>query len=208
MATAATGPSPELAGRCEFLGDASIKVGERGIRLLLGNLAVGERFFDVRADRRRHFGSERRGILPLRDPRRLAVIGRAAQDPYIQGGGSSHVHPTEVSVPLDELRALLPPDAAIVHTPGYPEGPDFDQALIDEAVAAAEQSEGALLYIALPAYKESEGYDRPDLDLTEQQAALIQAVAAAQPRTVVILNNGSAVAMSSWIDGAAARTRS
>ncbi len=144
------------------------------------------------------------GILPLRDPRRLAVIGRAAHDPYIQGGGSSHVHPTEVSAPLDELRQLLPPDATIVHTPGYPEGQDFDQALIDEAVAAAEQSEVALLFIALPAYKESEGYDRPDLDLTEQQVALIQAVSAAQPRTVVILNNGSAVTMSAWIDGVAA----
>ncbi len=62
----------------------------------------------------------------------------------------------------------------------------------------------ALLYIALPTYKESEGYDRADLDLTDQQVALIQAVTAAQPKSVVILNNGSAVTMSAWIDGAAA----
>ena len=51
----------------------------------------------------------------------------------------------------------------------------------------------ALLYIALPPYKESEGYDRPDLDLTAQQVALIQAVCAVQPKTVVVLNNGSPV---------------
>ena len=62
----------------------------------------------------------------------------------------------------------------------------------------------ALLYVALPHFKESEGYDRPDLDLTPQQVALIQAVCAVQPQTVVILNNGSALAMSAWIDGAAA----
>ena len=60
------------------------------------------------------------------------------------------------------------------------------------------------MFIALPSYKDSEGYDRADLDLTEQQVALIKAVAAVQPKTVVILNNGSAVAMGEWIDETAA----
>ena len=62
----------------------------------------------------------------------------------------------------------------------------------------------ALLYLALPDSKESEGYDRPDLDLTPQQVALIKAVTAVQPKTVVILNNGAPVVMSEWIDGTAA----
>ena len=44
-----------------------------------------------------------------------------------------------------------------------------------------------MLYIALPDSKESEGYDRADLDLTAQQVALIKAVAAVQPKTVVVL---------------------
>ena len=61
-----------------------------------------------------------------------------------------------------------------------------------------------MLYIALPALKESEGYDRTDIDLTTQQVALIKAVSAVQPKTVVILNNGSAVAMTEWIGKAAA----
>ena len=52
--------------------------------------------------------------------------------------------------------------------------------LIDEA-AAARAAEVALLYVALPSFKESEGYDRADLDLTVQQVALIQAVSAVQP---------------------------
>jgi beta-glucosidase len=56
----------------------------------------------------------------------------------------------------------------------------------------------------LPESRESEGYDRPDLDLTLQQIALIKAVAAAQPATVVILNNGAPVVMSEWIEGTAA----
>jgi beta-glucosidase len=62
----------------------------------------------------------------------------------------------------------------------------------------------ALLYLALPDSKESEGYDRADLDLTPQQVALIKSVTAVQPRNVVILNNGAPVVMSEWIDGTAA----
>ena len=68
----------------------------------------------------------------------------------------------------------------------------------------AQSADVALLYVALPSFKESEGYDRPDLDLTEQQIALIKAVAKVQPNTAVILNNGAPVAMSAWIDDVAA----
>ena len=68
----------------------------------------------------------------------------------------------------------------------------------------AKAADVALLYVALPTYKESEGYDRADLDLTPQQVALIKAVAAIQPNTIVILNNGAPVAVSEWIDDTAA----
>ncbi len=46
------------------------------------------------------------GLLPLRSPQRIAVIGRAAQQPHFQGGGSSHINPTQVDIPFDELRKL------------------------------------------------------------------------------------------------------
>ncbi|HOU40133.1 MAG TPA: glycoside hydrolase family 3 C-terminal domain-containing protein, partial [Promineifilum sp.] len=143
------------------------------------------------------------GLLPLQAPQRIAVIGRAALEAHFQGGGSSHINPTQVDVPFEELRRLAG-DAEFRYAAGYPDDDSRDQALIDEAVAAAQATDVALLYIALPTFKESEGYDRPDMGLTTQQVALIQAVTAAQPRTVVILNNGAPVAMSEWIDGAAA----
>lgn len=143
------------------------------------------------------------GILPLKDARRIAVIGHAAAEAHFQGGGSSHIHPTQVDAPLDELRKLAG-DAEITFCEGYPADDNSQPALIAEAVAAAREADVALLYVALPTYKESEGYDRADLDLTAQQVALIQAVTAAQPRSVVILNNGSAVTMNAWLDGAAA----
>jgi beta-glucosidase len=143
------------------------------------------------------------GILPLQNQKRIAVIGRAAKEPYFQGGGSSHINPTKVDIPFDELLALAG-QAQLSYSEGYPEGESFQQALIDQAVTAARSAEVALLYISLPATKEAEGYDRPDLDLTSQQVALIKAVTGVQPQTVVVLNNGSAITMNEWIDGAAA----
>jgi beta-glucosidase len=76
--------------------------------------------------------------------------------------------------------------------------------MIDQAMTLARSADVAVLYIALPAFKESEGYDRTDLDLTAQQIALIKAVSRVQPNTVVVLNNGAPVVMSEWIDGVAA----
>lgn len=143
------------------------------------------------------------GILPLSNPQRIAVIGRSAKEPHFQGGGSSHINPVQVDIPFEELQGLAG-NAKLTYSAGYPADDSFDQALIDEAVAAAKAAEVALLYIALPSYKESEGYDRADLDLTQQQIALIKAIGAVQPSSVVILNNGSAVAMSEWIDSVAA----
>lgn len=143
------------------------------------------------------------GLLPLTNPRHIAVIGRAARHPHYQGGGSSHINPTQVDIPFEKLQELAA-SATLTYSAGYPADDAFDQALIDEAVAAAQAAEVALLYIALPSYKESEGYDRADIDLTRQQVALIRAVSAVQPRSVVILNNGSAVTMVEWIDGVAA----
>ena len=138
-------------------------------------------------------------LAPARVTEQIAVIGRSAQAAHFQGGGSSHINPTRVDVPFQELQARAG-SAELTYAEGYPADDAFRQDLIDEAVGLARSADVALLYIALPTYKESEGYDRPDLDLTAQQVALIQAVAKVQPKTVVVLNNGAPVAMSAWID--------
>jgi beta-glucosidase len=143
------------------------------------------------------------GVLPLHNPRRIAVIGRAAREAYIQGSGSSHINPTQVDEPYAEL-VRLADGAELTYADGYPPDETFDQALIDAACEDARRADVALLYISLPATKESEGFDRPDLDLTRQQVALIKAVAVVQPQVVVILNNGAPVVMDAWIDSAAA----
>src|SRR6266496_5117277 len=143
------------------------------------------------------------GILPLKGYQHITVIGHSAENAHCQGGGSSHINPTKVAVPFKELQSRAE-NAELTYAEGYPTDNSFRQDLIDQAVRLAKEADVALLYIALPTFKESEGYDRKDLDLTEQQIALIQAVAKVQPKTVVVLNNGAPVAMSEWIDGVAA----
>jgi beta-glucosidase len=137
-------------------------------------------------------------LLPIANQERIAVIGQSAQTPQYQGGGSSHINPIRVDSPFAALKDRRP-EIEWLFAAGYPQDDSYNQALLDEAVTAAREADLALLFLALPPSKESEGYDRVDLSLTAQQIALIQAVAAVQPRTVVILNSGSAIAMQPWI---------
>ena len=143
------------------------------------------------------------GLLPLSGQQHIAVIGRSAETAHFQGGGSSHINPTKVAMPFKELQSRAE-NAELTYAEGYPSDNSFRQDMIDEAVGLARSADVALLYIALPTFKESEGYDRHDLDLTSQQIALIKAVSSVQPKTVVVLNNGAPVVMSDWIDGVSA----
>jgi beta-glucosidase len=108
-----------------------------------------------------------------------------------------------VDVPYDEIAQLVP-DAHLTYAEGYPAGLDVQQRLIDEAASAAAEADAAVVFVALPPSLESEGYDRAHMDLTPHQVALLKAVTAAQPRTAVVLNSGSAVATDAWAGGAAA----
>ncbi len=143
------------------------------------------------------------GLLPLQGQEQIAIIGHSAYEAHFQGGGSSHINPTKVDVPFKEFQAQAG-NAELTYAEGYPTDNTFRQDLIDEAVKLAQTADVAVLYIALPSFKESEGYDRTDLDLTEQQVALITAVSAVQSNTVVVLNNGAPVAMNGWIENVAA----
>jgi len=139
---------------------------------------------------------------------RLAVIGELARTPRFQGAGSSKVNPFRVTAALDELRlavAELGGDVTVDFAEGYGidtvEGDDERRA---EAVALAGSAETVVVFLGLPASAESEGFDRTDLDLPANQVALLDAVAAANERVVVVLSNGSVVTMTPWVDRAAA----
>jgi beta-glucosidase len=70
---------------------------------------------------------------------------------------------------------------------------------IARAVELAGRSDVALIFAGMPENFESEGHDRPNLELPGRQNELISAVAAANPNTVVVLNAGSPVTLP-WLD--------
>ncbi len=74
---------------------------------------------------------------------------------------------------------------------------------LEQAVELARRCDVALIFAGYPEGYESEGVDRPHMDLLGGQNALIEAVAAVNPKTVVVLNVGAPVTMP-WADKVAA----
>jgi beta-glucosidase len=75
--------------------------------------------------------------------------------------------------------------------------------LLDEAVASATEADVAVVVVGSAEGTESEGYDRETLSLPGRQDELVRRVAAAQPKTVVIVNSGMPVLMP-WVEDVAA----
>ncbi|MGY1743017.1 MULTISPECIES: glycoside hydrolase family 3 C-terminal domain-containing protein [unclassified Blastococcus] len=137
-------------------------------------------------------------VLPLAPGARVAVIGEFAELPRYQGGGSSHVNPTRLDVPLEELRARLD-DVAFARGFTTVGSGDAD-ALRAEAVDAARAASVAVLFVGLAAAQESEGFDRDDVELPADQIKLVREVAAVQPRTVIVLSHGGVVRLAPVVD--------
>jgi beta-glucosidase len=136
-------------------------------------------------------------VLPLAKSARLAVIGEFAEKPRYQGAGSSMINPTRLDSALEGIRELA--TGEVVYARGFSNAVQVSAeetaALRDEAVAAASGADVAVVFLGLPARLESEGYDRDDIDLPAEQLALLDAVLAANPSTVVVLSNGGVVAL-------------
>lgn len=140
-------------------------------------------------------------ILPvqLESTKSIAVIGRFAQKPRIQGAGSAKVTPTQVDIPLDEMKKLAGDSVVVDFSEGYPEDDSINEEMINESAELAAKSDVAILFVGQPEYAESEMRDLKGIDLPVQQIHLIQAVAAVQPKCIVVTSSGSALAMSPWV---------
>ncbi|WP_263373069.1 beta-glucosidase [Granulicella aggregans] len=143
------------------------------------------------------------GVLPLdaAKTQTIAVIGKNADMGMISGGGSAQVDPPgrtpphwqeHVWFPTSPLKAIAAKGKTI--TAKYASGED-----VAAAAALAKRSDIAIVF----AYQwTSEGMDLPNLSLEDNQDKLIDAVAAANPKTIVVLETGTAVTMP-WKDSVA-----
>jgi beta-glucosidase len=135
-------------------------------------------------------------ILPLKKEDNIAFIGKFAESPRYQGGGSSHINSFKTTSALDAVRSVT----KVAYAKGYETSDDIiDEALIANAVETSKNASIAVIFAGLPDAFESEGYDRTHMSLPNCQNKLIEEVCAVQPNTVIVLHNGSPVEMP-WID--------
>jgi len=153
-------------------------------------------------------------LLPLEPgAARIAVIGGNADIGVLSGGGSSQVTPSNgpytripiggngdmafmrnawffPSSPLKAIQAASPRSEVLYDAGAFPA----------DAAALAARSDVAIVFVTR---HELEGYDVPDLALPYGQDGLIEAVANANPHTIVVLETGNPVTMP-WLDRVAA----
>ncbi|MDQ0242147.1 glycoside hydrolase family 3 protein [Arthrobacter bambusae] len=103
--------------------------------------------------------------------------------------------PIDVRVELDTCNRTGPLSNALSVTIGTEADTSDPEALIIGAAKAAREADVAVVVVGTNSRVESEGYDRTTLDLPGMQDRLVHAVAAANPRTIVIVNSGSPVLM-------------
>jgi len=132
-------------------------------------------------------------LLPL-DPAKvksIAVIGPDAYPAVTGGGGSSEAHAFEPVSILTGVANLLGPNANVFYSPGMPDSPDEKKAIADADVVVVS--------VGFDAKTEREGADRT-FTLPPGQDALIEAVAAINPRTIVTLTCGGGMDTSRWLN--------
>ncbi len=131
------------------------------------------------------------GVLPLAKDGNYFVVGELFEKPRYQGSGSSMINPTFLSTPktaFDERKVNYK------YAKGYKENQLApDERLIKEAVALASGYEKILVFAGLTDYVESEGADRENMRLPENQLALIDALTKTGKKVIVILYGGSPV---------------
>ena len=154
-------------------------------------------------------------LLPFsKNVKTIAVIGANADRPNAGGGGSAQLKPVHEITPLQGLKNELGSGVTINYVPGYTiaRGQQATPEQIQTAVAAAKAAD-AVVYVggSFHGYDytkwsdnayDAEGTDKPDLKMPFGQDALVQAVLAANPKTVVVLLGGGPIETSAWVDQA------
>ena len=129
--------------------------------------------------------------LPLKaNEDKVLFVGEFAENPRCNGGGSSKIKCYKMTGAVAAAR-----EAGIEI--------DFVKDFSDEAVTKAKDAAAVVVFAGLPESFESEGEDRKTLDMPALQNEYIGKLAEVNPRTIVVLHNGSPVAMP-WVDKVAA----
>ncbi len=134
-------------------------------------------------------------LLPLAKDATIALIGQFAKNPRYQGSGSSLIHPCRLDNLFEAMCAHADREK-IKYADGYPLDGQGDPArMLAQAIEIVRNADVAVVCAGLTDMDEVESIDRRHLRLPETHHRLIEAVAAANSNTVVLLSNGAPVEM-------------
>jgi beta-glucosidase len=157
---------------------------------------------------------ENDGVLPVSDDADVALVGPNVDEAIVGGGGSSETTPFVESSPVEGIEGRAGGEVTVARGiervedvslfdgfgPDDEEEDDEPDVAIDDAVAAAEASDVAVVFVRDQA---TEAADRESLRLPGDQDELVEAVADASEDTVVVLNTSGPVELP-WREDVAA----
>lgn len=132
------------------------------------------------------------GALPLNDSEKVCFIGDFVKNARYQGGGSSHVNPTKLENVLDNITPDDPINF-VGHARGFDQYGKKSKKLVKEAVKLFETADKCVLFLGLDDVTESEGKDREDLKLPQNQLELLAELKKVGKPIVVVLSCGAPV---------------
>lgn len=136
------------------------------------------------------------GLLPIQAGKSIAVLGAMAKQTRFQGGGSSHIHPTNVT---NAFSGFSTTSENFVYEPGYSLATEeVDEKLLEAAVDAAVNKDIVIIFVGLPESFESESFDRSHMNLPKSHTRLIEEVVRKNSNVCVVLYAGSPVEMP-WV---------
>lgn len=130
-------------------------------------------------------------LLPLSLEKTIAIIGDFAFEPRFQGSGSSCVH----AVRVDSISEKIKENSMnlIGMARGYQRNGQVDLKKETEALELAEKAEVVLFFLGLSEQEESEGLDRKNINIPQNQLDLLHKISKKNSSVVAVLCTGSVV---------------
>lgn len=127
------------------------------------------------------------GILPLKN-KKIAVVGKHALEPRINGGGSATIRPYKLDTPLEALQEMYEVDFA----QGYNET-ETNQELLEQVRDIVEDNDVVIFFTGTTKSMETEGLDKEDMSLPKGHLNVFEVILKSNKKVITVLNNGSAL---------------
>ena len=129
-------------------------------------------------------------VLPLKENEKVLFVGELAETPRYQGGGSSNINPFKVT----KMSELIKNNSNILYAKGYETTTDkINENLEKEVIDKASNVDKVVCFLGFNVMQESEGFDKENLKLFNNQLHLIEVLQQICKNIVIVLENGSVV---------------